>query len=148
MAKATLADAKAVLSAAQAKLTALQSPALAESTKQNLDLQVAKANSQLAGAQKAAADAVATADAEVAQAQQAVTDAQSTYDADNRQLSTLCANGSDTDKTFCANLQAQVRKDARPSPPPTRTSSTPRHPRPSCGTPPRTPSPRRSPRWR
>ncbi|MBB5895922.1 HlyD family secretion protein [Kutzneria kofuensis] len=112
VAKATLADAKAVLSAAQAKLTALQSPALAESTKQNLDLQVAKANSQLAGAQKAAADAVATADAEVAQAQQAVTDAQSTYDADNRQLSTLCANGSDTDKTFCANLQAQVRKDA------------------------------------
>src|SRR3954467_5771028 len=79
VAKATLADAKAVLTAAQAKLAALQSPALTDTAKQNLDLQVAKANAQLAGAQKAAADAAVTANAEVAQAQQAVTDAQSTY---------------------------------------------------------------------
>lgn len=112
IAKATLADAKAVLVAAQAKLTALQSPALTDSAKQNLDLQVAKANAQLTGAQKASSDAAVTANAEVAQAQQAVTDAQSTYDADNRQLTTLCGADSTTDKTFCANLQAQVRKDS------------------------------------
>ncbi len=112
VAKATVTDAQAVLTAAQAKLTALQSPALSDSTKQNLDLQVAKANAQLSGAQKASADAVAEANTQVAQAQQAVTDAQSGYDADNQQLTTTCGAGATADKTYCANLQAQVRKDA------------------------------------
>jgi multidrug efflux pump subunit AcrA (membrane-fusion protein) len=112
VAKATLADAKAVLVAAQSKLAALQSPALTDTAKQNLDLQVAKANAQLAGAQKASADAAVTANAEVAQAQQAVTDAQSTYDTDNNQYNAVCATNAEADKTYCANLQAQVRKDA------------------------------------
>ncbi|QUQ63543.1 HlyD family secretion protein [Kutzneria sp. CA-103260] len=112
VAKATVTDAQSVLAAAQAKLAALQSPALSESAKQNLDLQVAKANTQLAGAQKASSDAVAEANTQVAQAQQAVTDAQSGYNADNQQLTALCRAGSTTDQTYCANLQAQVRKDA------------------------------------
>lgn len=112
VAKATVTDAQAVLAAAQAKVAALQSPALTDSAKQNLDLQVAKANAQLTGAQRASADAVAEANAEVAQAQQAVADAQSAYDMDGKQLAAACGAGSAVDKTYCANLQSQVQKDS------------------------------------
>jgi len=112
VAKATVTDAQAVLTAARAKLAALQSPTLTDSAQQNLDLQVAKANAQLTGAQKASADAAAEANAQVAQAQQAVADAQSGYDADNKQLTSVCGAGTTADQTYCANLQAQVRKDA------------------------------------
>ncbi|MFC0437795.1 HlyD family secretion protein [Kutzneria buriramensis] len=110
MAKATLADAQAVLAAAQAKVAALQTPALTEAARQNLDLQVAKANAQLSGAQRASADATSEANTQVAQAQQAVTDAQANYDTDNAQLTSLCGPDSDTDKTYCLNLRSQVQK--------------------------------------
>lgn len=112
VATATLTDAQAVLTAARAKLAALQSPALTESAKQSLDLQVAKANAQLTGAQRASADAAAEANAQIAQAQQAVTEAQNADDADSKQLSALCGADNTTDKTYCMNLQSQVQKDA------------------------------------
>jgi multidrug efflux pump subunit AcrA (membrane-fusion protein) len=109
VATVNLANAQAVLSADQAKLAALQAPAVPDTVRRNLDLQVDKANTQLAGAQKAATDAAAKADAAIAQAQQAVKGAQATLDTDSGRYRSDCT-GDDIPKN-CADLQAQVQQD-------------------------------------
>lgn len=110
-AKATLADAQSVLTADQAKLAALSSPSIPPAQQQTLNLQVAQANGQLAGAQKAASDATSAANAEVAQAQQALTHAQSTLSNDTAQFRSACQNAAQPAED-CAAQQAQVRQDS------------------------------------
>ena len=109
VASSTLLDAQAVLSADQAKLAALQSPAVSTTAKQNLDLAVQKANTQLAGAQKASSDAGNAANNQIAQAQQALSAAQGRLNSDSAQFQSDCdsqgGNGS------CANLASQVQQD-------------------------------------
>lgn len=108
-AASTLLDAQAVLSADQAKLAALQSPAVSATAKQNLDLAVQKANTQLAGAQRASTDAANQADSQIAQAQTALNTAQSTLNSDNGRFQDQC--GGQPDNGECGDLAAAVQKD-------------------------------------
>jgi HlyD family secretion protein len=105
--KAALADAQAVLTADKAKLAALSSPSLSPAQQQTLNSQVAQANGQLSGAQKAGTDAVSAANAEVVQAQQALTHAQTVLNNDTAQLSSCQSHQNDN----CGSLQAQVQQD-------------------------------------
>jgi multidrug efflux pump subunit AcrA (membrane-fusion protein) len=131
-ANAALADAEAVLAAEQSKLAAMENPALTDSVKQALELQISQAQSQLDSAQQASTDAGGQADASVGQARQALTNAQNTYNADRSQYATACATatapassppsvstatptaGSTSPAglyTYCLNLHTQIQKD-------------------------------------
>lgn len=110
-AKAALADAQSVLTADQAKLAALSSPSISPAQEQTLNLQVAQANGQLSGAQKAASDAVNEANAELAQAQQALSRAQSTLTSDSAQFRSACQQAAQPADT-CPAQQAQVSQDS------------------------------------
>ncbi|MFD1047637.1 hypothetical protein ACFQ1S_19895 [Kibdelosporangium lantanae] len=63
---------------------------MSDSVRKNLDLQVEKANTQLAGAQKSATDAQNKSNAEIAQAQQALRNAQAKLDTDSGQYRDQC----------------------------------------------------------
>lgn len=108
-AKAALADAQAVLTADKAKLAALSSPSLSPAQQQTLNSQVAQANGQLSGAQKASTDAVNAANAEVAQAQQALTHAQTVLNNDTAQFHSSCQGS--TQSSSCPAQQVQVQQD-------------------------------------
>ena len=109
VASSTLLDAQAVLSADQAKLAALQSPAVSPTAKQNLDLAVQKANTQLAGAQKASSDANNAANTQITQAQQALNAAQGRLDADSARFQSDC--DSQGGQGSCDSLASQVQQD-------------------------------------
>jgi HlyD family secretion protein len=109
-AKAALADAQSVLTADKARLTALSSPSLSPAQQQTLNLQVAQANGQLSGAQKASSDAAGAANSEVTQAQQALTHAQATLNSDTEQLQSSCQSSSHQNGN-CSAEQSQVQQD-------------------------------------
>lgn len=109
VAQVNLTNAQAVLTATQAKLTALEAPTVSDTARKNLDLQVEKANTQLAGAQKAATDAQNKSNAEIAQAQQGLKNAQAKLETDSGQYRDQCT-GDDVPKQ-CTALQAQVQQD-------------------------------------
>jgi multidrug efflux pump subunit AcrA (membrane-fusion protein) len=113
VAQVGLANAQAVLTATQAKLTALQAPTVSDAVRKNLDLQVEKSNTQLAGAQKAATDAQNKSNAEIAQAQQVLKNAQAKLDTDSGRYRDQCTNTGDdgTVPKQCPDLQAQVQQD-------------------------------------
>ena len=89
-AAAGLQDAEAVLAADQTVVKSLQAPTLSAAGRQQLELQVAAANQQLAGAQQASQDAVAQAGTQIAQARQTVDGAQATLRADTAQYGSAC----------------------------------------------------------
>lgn len=102
-------NAKAVLEANRARLSALQAPILPDSVRRNLDLQVQKANIQLAGAEKAVKDVTGKADADVTRARGVLGQAQSTLDNDTARYRTECTG--DTLPRYCPDLQMRVQQD-------------------------------------